>query len=46
LTEIPIDEDFYAGMLIIADSAMAAAQEAVLNVFPEGIENDTIELAN
>jgi hypothetical protein len=32
LTEIPIDEDFDAGMLIIADSVMAAVQEAVLNV--------------
>jgi hypothetical protein len=46
LTEIPIDEDFDTGILIIADSAMAAAQEAVLNVFPEGIENDTVEVAN
>jgi Plavaka transposase len=41
-----IDEDFDAGMLIIADSAMDAAQEAVLNVFPEGIENDTVEIAD
>jgi hypothetical protein len=46
LTEIPIYDDFDAGMLIIADSAMAAAQEAALNVFPEGIENDTVEVAD
>jgi hypothetical protein len=32
-----IDEDFDAGMLIIADSAMVAAQEAVLNVFSQRV---------
>jgi hypothetical protein len=36
LTEIPIDEDFDAGLLVIADSAIAAAQEAVLDILPVG----------
>jgi hypothetical protein len=45
-TEIPIDEDFDAGMLIIADSAIAAAQEAVLDILPVGVDNATIELTN
>jgi hypothetical protein len=30
----------------MADYAIAAAQEAVLDIFPEGIENETIELTN
>ena len=35
-TEIPIDEDFDVGLLVIADSAIAAAQEAVLDILPVG----------
>jgi hypothetical protein len=43
-TEIPIDEDFVAGVSIIAESAIAAAQEAVLDILPVGMDNATIEL--
>jgi hypothetical protein len=45
-TEIPFDEDFEAGMLIIADSAIAAAQEAVLDILPVGVDNATIDLTH
>jgi hypothetical protein len=45
-TEIPIDEDFDAGMFIIADSAVAAAQEAILDILPVEVDNATIELTN
>jgi hypothetical protein len=45
-TEIPNDEDFDAGMLIIADSAIAAEQEAVLDILLVGVDNETIELTN
>jgi hypothetical protein len=45
-TEVPIDEDFDAGMLIITDSAIAGAQEAVLDILPVGVDNATIELTN
>jgi hypothetical protein len=38
--------DFDAGMLIIADAAIAAAQEAVLDILPVGMDNATIELTN
>jgi hypothetical protein len=46
LNEIPIDEDFEARMLIIANSAIAAAQEAVLDILPMGVDNATIKLTN
>jgi hypothetical protein len=42
-TEIRIDEDFDAGIIVIADSAFAAAQEAVLDILPVGANNATIE---
>jgi hypothetical protein len=45
-TESPFDEDSDAGTFIIADSAIDAAQEAVLDIFPEGVDNETIELTD
>jgi hypothetical protein len=45
-TESPLDEYFDAAPLIFADSAIDAEQEAVLDIFPVGVDNKTIELIN
>jgi hypothetical protein len=45
-TQSPFDEDFDAGTLIIEDSAVDAAQEAVLDILPVGVDNAAIELTD